>query len=163
MSAEAHSTAQTQQPSSSRHSAPTSASKGVPTHTYSAPAPTGGFAVPGPARRETGPLSWNRATARDLVNVDQPQPRMRQLMGVCGWAAVLGLFGLVIGIVGLVQDLMGAAPGWYEPAMIVVGILGIGLTVGAFVTVNRARLPYALLGLSTVSLFTAMALTANAF
>jgi hypothetical protein len=88
---------------------------------------------------------------------------MRQLMGVCGWAAVLGLFGLVIGVVGFMQDLMGAAPGWYEPVMIIVGAIGIGLVVGAFVSVNRRRLPYALLSLSTVSLVAAMALTANAF
>jgi hypothetical protein len=88
---------------------------------------------------------------------------MRQLMGVCGWAALLGGLGLVIGIRGFIGDLMGKAPGWYEPSMIVVGILGIGLTVGAFVTVNRGRLPYALLGAASAVLLTALFFTVMAF
>jgi hypothetical protein len=88
---------------------------------------------------------------------------MRQLMGVCGWAAVLGGLGLVIGIRGFIGDLMGFAPGWYEPAMIVTGAVGIGLTVGAFVMVHRRRLPYALLGAATGVLLIALILTANAF
>jgi hypothetical protein len=88
---------------------------------------------------------------------------MRQLMGVCGWAAVLGGLGLVIGIRGFIGDLMGFAPGWYEPTMIVTGAVGIGLTVGAFVMVHRRRLPYALLGAATGVLLIALILTANAF
>jgi hypothetical protein len=47
--------------------------------------------------------------------------------------------------------------------MIVVGILGIGLTVGAFVTVNRGRLPYAFLGAASAVLLTALFFTAAAF
>jgi len=84
-------------------------------------------------------------------------------MGVCGWAAVLGGLGLVVGVRGLIGDLMGLAPSWYEPSMIVVGLIGILLTVGAFVTVHRRRTPYLLLGASTLSLVYAMVLTATAF
>jgi hypothetical protein len=84
-------------------------------------------------------------------------------MGVCGWAAVLGGLGLVVGVRGLIGDLMGLAPSWYEPSMIVVGLIGILLTVGAFVTVHRRRTPYFLLGASTLSLVYAMVLTATAF
>ena len=116
------------------------------------------------ARVDTGALSWNRPTSDGIPAVEQTQPpRMRQLMGVCGWAAVLGGLGLVIGIRGFIGDLMGFAPGWYEPAMIMTGAVGIGLTVGAFVMVHRRRLPYALLGASTAVLLIALILTVNAF
>jgi hypothetical protein len=127
---------------------------------------TGSFAVPAPATSEenSGPLTWASPTSDRLPLVGTAQqPRMRQLMGVCGWAAVLGGLGLVIGIRGFIGDLMGQAPGWYEAAMIIIGILGIGLTVGAFVTVNRGRLPYALLGGASAVLLIALTITANAF
>jgi hypothetical protein len=84
-------------------------------------------------------------------------------MGVCGWAAVLGVIGLVVGLRGFIGDLVGAAPDWYEPAMITVGLVGIGLTVAAFATVQRRRLPYALLGGATAVLIYAITLTAAAF
>lgn len=125
---------------------------------------TGSFAVPAPAGSEerSGPLTWASPTSSDGLPI-VPQPRMRQLVGVCGWAAILGGLGLVIGVRGFIGDLMGKAPGWYESAMIIVGILGIGLTVGAFVTVNRGRLPYALLGAASAVLLIALIITANAF
>jgi hypothetical protein len=88
---------------------------------------------------------------------------MRQLMGVCGWAAVLGGVGLVIGIRGLFGVLAGDPPGWFEPAMIVAGGLGIGLTVAAFLTVHRARTPFVLLAASSLVLVAGMTLTAQAF
>jgi hypothetical protein len=148
---------------------------GVPVHAPIHVAPvqssrtgrTGSFAIPSPAaapaEENSGPLTWARPTSDGLPIVQREQPRMRQLMGVCGWAALLGGLGLVIGIRGFIGDLMGKAPGWYEPAMIVVGILGIGLTVSAFVTVNRDRLPYALLGAASAVLLTALFFTASAF
>ena len=108
-------------------------------------------------------LSWDRESPADRPTFYRPQPRLRQLMGVCGWAAVLGGLGLVVGVRGLIGDLMGLAPSWYEPSMIVVGLIGILLTVGAFVTVHRRRTPYFLLGASTLSLVYAMVLTATAF
>ena len=119
--------------------------------------------IPTPASPQTGSLTWNRDSSVDLPAVERRQPRLRQLMGVCGWAALLGVVGLVVGIRGFIGDLVGAAPDWYEPAMIAVGLVGIGLTVGAFITVQRRRMPYALLGGATVVLVYAMTLTATAF
>lgn len=86
-----------------------------------------------------------------LPTVDR-QPRLRQMLGVCGWAAILGAIGLVVGIRGFIADLLEATPSWYEPVMIAVGIVGIGLTVGAFATVHRRRLPYVLLVAATITL-----------
>ncbi len=111
----------------------------------------------------TDSLTWDRERPVDRPTFTRPQPRMRQLIGVCGWAAVLGGLGLVVGVRGLIGDLMGLAPSWYEPSMIIVGLVGIVLTVGAFVTVHRRRTPYILLGASTLSLLYSMVLTATAF
>jgi hypothetical protein len=111
----------------------------------------------------SGPLRWDRDRSVDLPRFERRPPRLRQLMGVCGWAAILGVVGLVVGIRGFIGDLLGAAPGWYEPAMIAVGLVGIGLTVGAFVTVHRRRTPYILLGAATLVLVYAMTLTASVF
>ena len=125
--------------------------------------PTGDAARIPTTSPQTDRLTWNRDSSVDLPAVERRQPRLRQLMGVCGWAALLGVVGLVVGIRGFIGDLVGAAPDWYEPAMIAVGFIGIALTVGAFITVQRRRMPYALLGGATVVLVYAMTLTATAF
>ena len=122
--------------------------------------------VPAPAQRGTGSMSWTSSIApvdRAGTPESRPEPRLRQLMGVCGWAAVLGGVGLVIGIRGLIGVVAGAPPSWFEPSMIVVGIVGISLTIGAFLTVHRDRAPWALLGASSLVLMGAMVLTAQAF
>ena len=124
---------------------------------------SGAHDISSPTSPAAGSLTWNRDSSSGLAAFARPQPRMRQLMGVCGWAAVLGGLGLVVGVRGLIGDLMGLAPSWYEPSMIVVGLLGILLTVGAFATVHRRRMPYVLLGASSISLIYAMVLTATAF
>lgn len=122
--------------------------------------------ITAPAQRGSGPMSWTTsvapvepARARDA----RPAPRLRQLIGVCGWAAVLGGVGLVIGIRGLIGVLAGNPPGWFEPTMIVVGFVGISLTVAAFLTVHRNRAPWVFLGASSLSLIAAMIVTAQAF
>jgi hypothetical protein len=82
---------------------------------------------------------------------------------VCGWAAVLGGIGLVIGIRGLFGVLAGDPPTWYEPAAVVAGGLGIALTIGAFLTVHRNRAPWIMLLFSSMSLATTMVMTSVAF
>lgn len=106
------------------------------------------------------PLTW--AQDSSVLPTVERQPRLRQMLGVCGWAAVLGMVGLVVGIRGFVAELLETTPGWYEPMMIGVGIVGIGLTVGAFATVHRRRLPYILLAAATITLAYAILLTATA-
>src|SRR5262245_26077087 len=128
-------------------------------------APSGGSATglliaparTGTARRGNGSGRLGRIYAR----ADQP-PRLRQLMGVCGWAAVLGGVGLVLGLRSFFGILSGAAPGWYEPATVATGLVGIGLTVGSFLTVQRVRAPWFMLAAASVTLITAMVLTAIA-
>ncbi len=157
MSADTHTSAPIRGvPGSGDHTRP-SQHQSVPTD------PSAAAPLPGPDSPQTGSLSWNRDSSVGLPVVERRQPRLRQLMGVCGWAALLGVVGLVVGIRGFIGDLVGAAPSWYEPAMIAVGLVGIGLTVGAFITVQRRRMPYALLSGATVVLVYAMTLTATAF
>jgi hypothetical protein len=107
------------------------------------------------------PLTW-ADDSTSLPVVGRAAPRLRQLMGVCGWAAILGAVGLIVGIRGFVGDLMGDTPSWYEPTMIGVGVVGIGLTVAAFATVHRRRLPYVLLTAATAVLAYAVMLTVSA-
>jgi hypothetical protein len=111
-------------------------------------------------------MSWTTSVApaeTAHAREARPAPRLRQLIGVCGWAAVLGGVGLVIGIRGLIGVLAGNPPGWFEPTMIVVGFVGISLTVAAFLTVHRNRAPWVYLGASSLSLIAAMIVTAQAF
>jgi hypothetical protein len=107
------------------------------------------------------PLTWADDSS-SMPIVGRPQPRLRQLMGVCGWAAILGAVGLIVGIRGFVGDLMGQTPDWYEPTMIGAGVVGIGLTVAAFATVHRRRMPYAMLTAATAVLVYAVLLTVSA-
>jgi hypothetical protein len=90
-------------------------------------------------------------------------PRLRQIMGICGWAAVLGGIGLVIGIRGFVGILAGDAAPWYQPALAISGATGILLTVTSFLTAHLRRIPWALLGSASVVLMVAMGLTVAAF
>jgi hypothetical protein len=119
-------------------------------------------ADPAPLAAPAGnsPLAWAQDSAV-LPVLGRPQPRLRQMLGVCGWAAVLGALGLVVGIRGFWADLMDLAPSWYEPTMIGVGLVGIALTVGAFATVHRRRTPYVLLTAATGVLAYAILLTAT--
>jgi hypothetical protein len=124
----------------------------------------------GPARRgrlatvegeaAEAPLTWARDSG--VMPTVSRTPRLRQMLGVCGWAALLGAVGLVVGVRGFIADLMSTTPGWYEPVMIGAGAIGIGLTVGAFATVHRRRMPYILLSAATVTLAYATLLTVTA-
>jgi hypothetical protein len=146
------------------YTTPTSPASRSATGTLTAPNPP--TAVSAPAQREHSGIHWiaNAApTDATTPRVSRPEPRMRQLMGVCGWAAVLGGVGLILGIRGLFGVLAGNPPGWFEPSLIATGTAGIGLTVAAFLTVHRARSPYLFLGGASLVLIIAMALTSNAF
>lgn len=105
----------------------------------------------------------NRPSNNRPPRIRRPEPRLRQLMGVCGWAAVLGGVGLILGLRGLIGVLSNDAPGWYEPAILAVGMVGIGLTVAAFLTVHRKKEPWLLLSGSSVFLVLGMTLTSAAF
>lgn len=97
------------------------------------------------------------------VGADVPAPRLRTLIGICGWAALLGGVGLIIGIRGFWGIAAGDAPGWYEPTIVTLGLIGIFITIGSFLTAHRDRVPWILLGCASVSLITGMIITTIAF
>lgn len=66
-----------------------------------------------------------------------PAPHPGRLFGVCGWAAGLGLLGLPVAGRSSVAIITHAAPAWFEPTVVAVGLLGMVLTVGAFAAIHR--------------------------
>jgi hypothetical protein len=90
------------------------------------------------------------ATAPSVAGLETvPDLRNRRLIGVSVWALALGCCGLVLGIVGMIR-MMGDLPGWFEPAFVVTGVVGLALVVAGFVTVQYRKVPWLLLGASTV-------------
>jgi hypothetical protein len=88
------------------------------------------------------------------------RPRMRLLAGACAWALALALGGLVSGIVALITIIGGSAGSWYEPTIVIVGIVGMGLTVAAFPLLEKRIVPWALLGAASVTLIVSFILSA---
>jgi hypothetical protein len=46
----------------------------------------------------------------------------------------------------------GVVPGWYQPAVTTVGVVGLALTIGSFLAVHEDRLPWLLLWAATATL-----------
>jgi hypothetical protein len=86
-------------------------------------------------------------------------PKLRKLAGLAGWAAALGVVGLVVGVRGLILILVARIPHWYEPTLITMGLIGIALTAVAFLTVQYRYVPWALLGLSSADLLASIIVT----
>jgi hypothetical protein len=95
-------------------------------------------------------------------NFSQRGPNLRRLAGLSGWAALLGVIGLGVGVRGLIAILVGEVPGWYQPTLIMMGLIGLGMIAGAFLTVQRGILPWLLLGASSVVLLASIIVTSQA-
>jgi hypothetical protein len=104
---------------------------------------------------------WSGRVGRHfrMPRAGDPPPEHRTLAVICGWAAALGLAGLIVGLLAVVR-LIAATPGWYEPTVIAVGLTGIACTIGALTSMHQRRLPYALLCTASAALLLAGALTA---
>lgn len=89
----------------------------------------------------------------------RPPPPDDRLIGVWAWATGLGIVGLAVALRGLTAITAGAGPSWYEPALVVVGLGGVGLVVAALLSAHRARLPWIMLGLASVPYAVNLALT----
>lgn len=85
--------------------------------------------------------------------------RLRRVAGVALWACVLAFGGLGVAVAAFVR-ILSHAPGWFEPIVVVVGVIGIGLTAAAFPVARRGGLPWMFLGGATVVLIVAAVLTA---
>ncbi|WP_432831257.1 hypothetical protein [Dactylosporangium sp. CA-092794] len=87
-----------------------------------------------------------------------PRPANRHIAAVCAWAAALGLGGMAVALRAFV-GLIAQYRGWYGPTVVTVGLLGLACTIGAFASVHRRRLPFALLGAASVSLLIGWVIT----
>jgi hypothetical protein len=99
---------------------------------------------------------------RPVVPTRQGPPDGGRILGVCAWAALLDLAGLVIGFLAAVSLIASSPPGWYLPSLLISGAAGIAVTSAAFLTVRVPRVPWVLLLLGTASLITSAVLTGNA-
>lgn len=113
--------------------------------------------IPPPANDPVGLSSVTGAFRRPTFT--RPGPPLRVLGGVAAWAAAIGGLGLAVGVRGLVAILAGGIPGWYEPTLITMGLVGIGLTASAFLTVQQRPLPWLFLGAGTAVLLSSIITT----
>jgi hypothetical protein len=75
---------------------------------------------------------------------DDPAPSTARLLSMAVGAAALGFAAVGVGALAFVT-LLGGAPFWYVPTLALFGLLSIALTVGAFLSIHRAFLPWLLL------------------
>jgi hypothetical protein len=110
------------------------------------------------------PASPPAATSRAfrLPGSDDPAPPTSKLIAMCAWASGLGLIGLLVATRAVLAMWRGDPASWYEPSFIAVGLAGIGLTVGAFMSIQRRRLPWIMLALATIPLIASIVLTVRA-
>lgn len=86
---------------------------------------------------------------------------MRRLAGMCAWSGLLGFLGLAVGIRGAVA-MLGNVPDWYQPWLIGLGLVGILMTVVAFLTVQYRTVPFVFLTFASGVLLTAIIATGQA-
>ncbi len=99
---------------------------------------------------------------RPVVPTRQAPPPGSRILAICGWAALLDLAGLVIGVRGAVALMASSPPSWYLPSLLVSGAAGIAVTSAAFLSVRVRLVPWVLLLLGTAALITSAVLTGNA-
>ena len=91
------------------------------------------------------PAAGDRDSRFRLPTSDDPAPGTRRVLIMSLYAAVLGLAGVGVGVRGLVSTIGGGVPGWYVPLLVVLGLVSVVLSVGAFLSIHRRVLPYVLL------------------
>lgn len=121
-----------------------------------------GLRIQREARPEPGSTPPGVTRVFRLPGSDDPAPPTTKLVAMCAWASGLGLVGLLVATRALLAMWRGNPPTWYEPSFIAVGLVGIGLTVGAFMSIQRRRLPWVMLALATIPLIASIVLTVRA-
>ena len=84
-------------------------------------------------------------------------PAAGRLVGVCAWAAAIGIIGLVLAIRSG-YAVMSGTPGWFFPLALITGLSGFAATVAAFFNTANGRRPWVLLGLASMTLVVALIL-----
>lgn len=102
------------------------------------------------------PAGLARVTLAMRPDTKQP-PAPGRLVGLCAWAAVIGIVGLVLAIRSAFA-IMAGAPGWFTPIAAIAGLVGFSSTLGAFVTARWRIAPWALLGVASLTIIVALIL-----
>jgi hypothetical protein len=102
------------------------------------------------------PAGLARVTLAMRPDTKQP-PAPGRLVGLCAWAAIIGIIGLVLAIRSAFAIISGA-PGWFAPVAAIVGLIGFSSTLGAFVTARWRIAPWALLGVASLTIIVALIL-----
>lgn len=97
-----------------------------------------------------------------LPGAGDPVPAGNRVLALSGWAALLGLLGLIPAGRLTISLLFQSGPPWYPPMTVGVGIAGMATIAAAFAAVHRRRLPWIMLGLATVLLLVNLALAYTA-
>jgi hypothetical protein len=130
-------------------------------------APTGAPAQRSKAR-ELLPFGWGHSQRTPELTepealfrfpaADDPSPGTARVLAMSLYAALLGLGGVGVGVRGLMSVIGGGVPGWYVPVLALAGLLSVVPAVGAFLSVHRPFLPWALLMAAAVPLAGAITL-----
>jgi hypothetical protein len=118
--------------------------------------------------RELLPFGWGQsARVPELADpealfrfpaADDPSPGTVKVLAMSLYAAMLGLGGVGVGIRGLISVIGGGVPGWYVPVLVLAGLLSVVPAVGAFLSVHRPVLPWALMMAAAIPLAGAITL-----
>lgn len=105
--------------------------------------------------RQDGPGAGD--LARQARRSEAAAVRLRRLAGVAVWALLLVLAGSASAIVGLFR-IFGDGPGWFAPAFISTGVLGMLLTMMAFATLRFKGVPWMFMAAATATLLAAFSM-----
>jgi hypothetical protein len=121
--------------------------------------------------RELLPFGWSQSPrAPELAEpealfrfpaADDPSPGTVRVLAMSLYAAMLGLGGVGVGIRVLTSVIGGGVPGWYVPVLALAGLLSVVPAVGAFLSVHRPFLPWALMMAAAVPLAGALTLAVS--
>lgn len=104
------------------------------------------------------PAGLARVTLAMRTPARKESPAPRRLIGLCSWAAALGILGTILAIRAAVAVMIGT-PSWYLPAVTIIALVGLGSTMGSFLTARARVVPWALLGVATSALLAGLIVT----
>jgi hypothetical protein len=107
------------------------------------------------------PAGLARVTLAMRTPAERLPPAPRRLVGLCSWAAAVGILGVMVGIRAVVVTIIGAAS-WFPVTAGAVGVIGVVACMGAFVTARKAQIPWILLSVASLTLIIASILTSVA-
>lgn len=97
------------------------------------------------------PAGLARVTLAMRQPMRKESPAPRRLVGLCSWAAAVGILGVILALRAIVAVIVGT-PAWYLPTAGLIALVGIVATMGAFLTARAQMIPWALMGVATTAL-----------